>query len=491
MYTPVIGLEIHTRLKTKTKMFCRTPNDSDERHPNVNVCPVCAGHPGTLPVINKQAVEYVIKVGCALGSDIAEISKFDRKNYFYPDLPKGYQISQYDKPFCKGGALPIGDKTIKITRVHLEEDTGKLIHKDGENASLVDLNRAGSPLMELVTEPDIRSSGEAKRFCEELQLLLRYLGVSNADMEKGEMRCEANISLAGEDGKFGTKVEVKNLNSFKSVERAIEYETERQRKVLESGDRVVQETRGWDENKGETFSQRLKEEAHDYRYFPEPDLPEMDIPKLFDLEKIKLSVPELPSQKRLRFERDYCLPADDIDILIKDRELSAFFENIVSELESWIADSGKSASRRTDEEKLKAVKLAANYLLSDLQSLLKESESEIKDIKITPENFAELITLVYENKISSAVAKIVLREMFATAKDPSNIVEEKGLSQVSDSVELEKIAGEIISANPDTVAEYKAGKTAVLQFFVGQGMKQTKGKANPAVLQDLFKKLLT
>lgn len=512
MFVPVIGLEIHTRLKTKTKMFCRTPNDSDEHHPNVNVCPVCAGHPGTLPVINKQAVEYVIKVGYALGSEIAEISKFDRKNYFYPDLPKGYQISQYDKPFCKGGALAIGDKTIKITRVHLEEDTGKLIHKDGENASLVDLNRAGSPLMELVTEPDIRSAGEAKKFCEELQLLLRYLGVSNADMEKGEMRCEANISLAGEDGKFGTKVEVKNLNSFKSVERAIEYETERQRKVFESGEKVIQETRGWDENKGETFSQRLKEEAHDYRYFPEPDLPELDISKLFDLEKIRLSVPELPSQKRLRFERDYCLPAGDIDILIKDRELSAFFENVASELDDWIANSDKSASRRTDEEKLKAVnphtinsqsqclvgernfgvgvKLAANYLLSDLQSLIKESENEIKDIKITPENFAELIALVYENKISSAVAKIVLKEMFATAKDPSNIVEEKGLSQLSDTGELEKIAGEIIAANPDTVAEYKSGKTAVLQFFVGQGMKQTKGKANPAVLQDLFKKIL-
>lgn len=484
MYIPIIGLEVHVRLKTKTKMFCESVNDSQEQHPNVNVCPVCAGHPGTLPVINKQAVEYVIKVGYALGSEIAEISKFDRKNYFYPDLPKGYQISQYDKPLCKGGALPIGGKTIKITRVHLEEDTGKLIHKDG-GESLVDLNRAGSPLMELVTEPDIRSSGEAKRFCEELQLILRYLGVSNADMEKGEMRCEANISLAGEDGRFGTKVEVKNLNSFKSVERAIEYEIERQQKVLESGEKVVQETRGWDEDKGETFSQRLKEEAHDYRYFPEPDLPELDIPKLFDLEKIKLSVPELPSQKRLRFGRDYCLPAGDIDILAKDRDLSSFFENTASELERWMADSGKEFS---NEEKLRAVKLASNYLLSDMQSLIKETDSEIKDIKITPENFAELTELVLENSISSSAAKVVLKEMFTTAKDPSNIVEEKGLLQVSDAGELEKIIGEIITANPDTVAEYKAGKTAVLQFFVGQGMKQTKGKANPAVLQDLFKK---
>lgn len=487
MYTPVIGLEIHVRLKTKTKMFCDSLNDSSEHHPNVNICPVCAGHPGTLPTINMQAVEYVLKVGFALGSQISEVSKFDRKNYFYPDLPKGYQISQYDKPFCLGGTLMVGDKNIKITRVHLEEDAGKLVHPEGKDFSYVDLNRAGSPLMELVSEPDIRNAEEAKKFCEKLQVIFRYLDISNADMENGEMRCEANISLAKEDGKFGTKVEVKNLNSFKAVERAIEYEIKRQGTVLDAGQEVMHETRGWDDAKQQTYPQRSKEEAHDYRYFPDPDLPILDVSKLFDLEKIKLSLPELPAEKKVRFINQYSLPEVDVDNLVKDKSLAAFFENVVSELEGWMEDSGKDV---TEEGKNKAIKLAANYFLSDLISLMNESQSSIKEILITPENFAELIVLIYENKISSAAAKIVLKEMFSKGKDPSQIIDENNLSQVSDAGELEKIAEEVIRANPKPAEDFKSGKENALQFLVGQGMKAAKGRASPAVLQEILKRKL-
>lgn len=484
-YTPVIGLEIHVRLKTKTKMFCDSLNDSSEHHPNVNICPVCAGHPGTLPTINMQAVENVLKVGFALGSKISEVSKFDRKNYFYPDLPKGYQISQYDKPFCLGGALMVGDRQIKITRVHLEEDAGKLVHPEGKDFSYVDLNRAGSPLMELVSDPDIRNAQEAKLFCEQLQMIFRYLEISDADMENGEMRCEANISLAKEDGKFGTKVEVKNLNSFKAVERAIEYEIKRQEMVLDAGQEVMHETRGWDDAKQQTYSQRSKEEAHDYRYFPEPDLPILDVPKLFDLEKIKMSLPELPAEKKARFISQYSLPEADVDNLVKDRFLAAFFENVVSELEGWVENGGKDMA---DEGKNRAIKLAANYLLSDTASLMNESQSSIKEILITPENFAELITLIYENKISSAAAKMVLKEMFSKGKDPSQIIDENNLSQVSDTGELEKIVAQIVADNPRPVEDFKSGKENALQFLVGQGMKLTKGRASPAVLQELFKK---
>lgn len=483
MYTPVIGLEIHVRLKTNTKMFCDSLNDSEESHPNVNICPVCAGHPGTLPTINKKAIEHVLRVGYALGSEILEVSKFDRKNYFYPDLPKGYQISQFDKPFCLGGNLTIGDRNIRIRRVHLEEDAGKLVHSEGKDFSYVDLNRAGTPLMELVSEPDIRNSDEAKNFCEELQMIFRYLGVSSADMEKGEMRCEANISLAGEDGRFGTKVEVKNLNSFKAVERAIDYEIRRQETVLDSGGVINHETRGWDENKEQTFPQRSKEEAHDYRYFPDPDLPMIEVGKMFNLEELKLSVPELPSQKRHRLQEQYGLPIADIVLLTKERDLASFFENSTSEIDSWIEDREKSVS---DDDRNKLYKLAANYILSDLQSLINESSTG--GILITPENFGELVTLIYEGKLSSAGAKIVLKEMFSTGQDPSQIIEEKNLLQVSDAGELESIVEEIIKANPKPVEDLRAGKQNALQFLVGQGMKLTKGKASPTVLQEIFKK---
>ncbi|MDP3954438.1 MAG: Asp-tRNA(Asn)/Glu-tRNA(Gln) amidotransferase subunit GatB, partial [bacterium] len=316
-YTTTIGLEIHVELKTKSKMFCSCLNNSDEKQPNVNVCPVCMGHPGTLPVINQEALKMVIKTGLSLNSLVPEHSKFDRKNYFYPDLPKGYQISQYDEPLCLGGFLNILDKKIRITRVHLEEDTGKLLHPAGVDYSLVDFNRAGIPLMELVTEPDITSAKEARLFAEELRLILRYLNVSDADMEKGQMRVEANISLR-KSKKLGTKVEIKNLNSFRSVEYGINYEVERQRKILESGKKIIQETRGWDDAKEVTVSQRVKEEAHDYRYFPEPDLPPLSFSPQ-DIQKIKDEIPELPQQKRERFKKQFKLEDKDIEIFVQNR----------------------------------------------------------------------------------------------------------------------------------------------------------------------------
>lgn len=504
-YDPVIGLEIHAELKTRTKMFCDSLNDPDEKHPNVNVCPICMGHPGTLPVINKKAVEYVIKVGLALGSEIPEYSKFDRKNYFYPDLPKGYQISQYDKPLCVGGSLEVGGKTIEITRVHLEEDTGRNIHPvrssayatsngvhpEGEDYSLVDFNRAGVPLMELVTEPDIRSAGEAKKFAQSLQLLLRYLGVSDANMEKGEMRAEVNISLLpqmknekGKRKKLGTKVEVKNLNSFKAVENAIQYETKRQTEVLERGEKVLQETRGWDEDKQRTFSQRSKEEAHDYRYFPEPDLPPLRIGggegAVIDVEKIRGEIPELPRQRRKRFNEEYGLKDEDTEIFVANKSLGEFYERAVSEFEAWM----KAENKREDHKTLS--KLAANYIISDLQRIMNDASATVEDLLITPENFAELVTLIHTGKISSRVAKDVLKEMFGTGVDPSHVIEEKGLSQVSDESDLENIIGEVIRKNPQAIGDYKKGKEASIQFLVGQVMHETRGTANPGVVKKII-----
>jgi len=368
-YEPIIGLEIHAELLTKTKMFCGCLNDPNEKQPNKNICPVCLGHPGTLPTINKKAVESVLKVGLALNSFIPEFSKFDRKNYFYPDLPKGYQISQYDEPLCQGGKLKLylsddqdeSQKEILITRVHLEEDTGKLIHDPIKNITLIDFNRAGVPLMELVTEPVINNGKEARLFAQGLQILLRTLGVSNADMEKGEMRCEVNISLRpkGSD-KLGTKVEVKNLNSFRSVERAIDYEIKRQTEVLESGEKVIQETRGWDDEKGITYSQRIKEEAQDYRYFPEPDLPPLHLYSqtkdggLFDLQELKNNLPELPWEKKERLIKEYGIPFKGANVLIQDAFLLNLFEETIKEL------------KQINPEFLsQGVNLIYNYLLTD------------------------------------------------------------------------------------------------------------------------------
>jgi len=489
-YNSTIGLEIHVELKTKSKMFCDSPNGLGlENEPNVNICSVCTGQPGTLPVINEEAVHMVLKTGLALNAQIQNFSKFDRKNYFYPDLPKGYQISQYDKPLVLGGYMDIDSSNeinhvnrIRIRRVHLEEDTGKLIHPKGANYSFVDFNRAGVPLMELVTEPDIKSGSQARKFCQELQLILRYLGVSDADMEKGQMRCEVNISLSG--GKeLGTKVEIKNLNSFRSVERSIDYEIKRQTEELEAGKKIIQETRGWDNTTSNTFSQRIKEEAYDYRYFPEPDLPPLTgLDKL--AEKLLAEMPELPKAKIKRFAQEYKLPDEDIGILVNKKELGDYFECVASELKDW----AQEAEPKIDTKK--ATKLAVNYLITEMQKLLVQTGIAFGDLKITPENFAEFTKLTMQGVVSSSGAQTVLKEMFKTGADPSRVIQDKRLAQVSDEEELEKTAAEVISQNPSPVQDFKKGKEKALMFLVGKLMAFTKGRANPKIAEEIFRRLL-
>jgi len=491
-YKPTIGLEIHIELKTKSKMFCSCKNDSLEKTPNVNICPICLGHPGTLPVINKEAVKKTIKTALALNCKIQKRCFFERKNYFYPDLPKGYQISQFEVPIGKEGFLEIGERKIRIRRVHLEEDTGKLIHPENKNYTLVDFNRAGIPLLELVTEPDISSSKEAREFVKELQLILRYLDVSGADMEKGQMRAEVNISLAEKNSQeLGTKVEIKNLNSLRSVEKAIEYEIERQKEVLEAGEKVVQETRGWHDKKEITFSQREKEESHDYRYFPEPDLPPLALEEDF-VEEIRVSLPELPYQKRERFKKEYYLEGKDAEVYITNRELGEYFENVVSELRNWLKE--KELKEAIKEEEFKTIiKLASNYISTNLQALLKEKGVSMKSetFSITPENFAEFLMMIYKKEITSRVAKTLLKEMFERGGDPSQIIEEKGLKQITNEKEIEEAAKIVIEKNQKAVEDYKNGKEGALQFLIGQLMAQTKGKANPEMAKDLIKKLLS
>ncbi len=420
----------------------------------------------------------VVKTGLALNCQIPTFSKFDRKNYFYPDLPKGYQISQYDKPFCEKGYLAIEGKKFGITRIHLEEDTGRLIHPQGTDYSLVDFNRAGVPLMELVTEPDIHSTEEAKRFAEELQLILRYLDVSHGDMEKGQMRIEVNISLSDSE-KLGTKVEIKNLNSFRAIEKSIEYEIKRQTKILESGKKVGQETRGWDSIKEVTKSQREKESAHDYRYFPEPDLPPIEWNEK-DIQGIRAELPELPEQKRKRLEREYELSEKEIEVFVINKELGEYFEKVISELDP----------NMSNQQLLKAIKLSSNYLISDLLGLLKGLSVESERFLITPENFAELIALIYKGTVSSKIAKAILLEMFKTGADPSHIIEEKGLSQITDESEIEKAAQRVIAQNQKAIEDFKKGKENAIQFLVGQVMIQTRGKAHPEAVKEILQRLL-
>lgn len=473
-YTPTIGLEIHVELKTETKMFCDSPNNPEEKRPNTNVCPVCMGHPGTLPTINKKAVKSVIKVGMALGGEINKLTKFDRKNYFYPDLPKGYQISQYDQPLVIGGSL----NGVKLRRIHLEEDTGRLLHDPSGKGSLVDYNRAGIPLMELVTEPDVKSAEEAVKFAKELQLILRYLGVADADMEKGQMRVEANVSLGKwfkGNWKMGTKVELKNINSFRAVAEAIQYEIKRQAEIMKTG-KVKHETRGWDDTKKVTVGQRSKEEAHDYRYFPEPDLPPFETESL-DLETIKISLPELPENKRERFKREYNLGGSKLESLIVDQDLAEFFEESVSELK----ELDSSSSHQT----------LFNYLTSDLVGLIKESGISFKELKIKPEHLAHLSFLIDSGRIASRQAKDILKKMFETGVDPEEIIKSENLESISDESELETIIKKIIEANPAAVGDYKKGKTASLQFLIGKAMAELRGRGNPEKLKEIFTKLLT
>ncbi len=472
-YIPTIGLEIHAELKTATKMFCECLNDPTEKHPNANICPICAGHPGTLPTINKKAVEAVLKVGMALSGDIPQFSKFDRKNYFYPDLPKGYQISQYDLPLIFGGLL----NGVRLTRIHLEEDTGRLIHSDDKKSTLVDLNRASVPLMELVTEPDIKSAEQAGAFARELQLILRYLGVSDADMEKGQMRVEANVSVS-DSAKLGTKVEVKNINSFKAVQGAIDYEIKRQSELLESGGKVVQETRGWDDEHNKTVSQRLKESAHDYRYFPEPDLPPLDMSH-FDLKSLKLDIPELPAAKRVRFAKEFGLKSEQVEILVSDRSMAQYFEEAVSEL------AEEDAAKLPEKPQL-----LYNYLASDLLGLMSQTNATFTEIKIDPENFADLVELIATDKLSSRGAKNVLAKMYETGLDPRAVMERENFGQVSDESSIRPTVEQVLTENPKAIEDYKKGKMNALQFLVGKTMAVLKGRGNPEVIRKILQELL-
>ncbi len=466
-YTTTIGLEIHAELNTNSKMFCGCVNNPDEEKPNVNICPVCTAHPGTLPVINKKAVESVIKVGLALNANIADFTEFDRKNYFYPDIPKAYQISQYKYPIVSGGEL----NGVKITRVHLEEDTANNKHDRGDY-SLVDFNRAGVPLMELVTEPVIHSAKEAGDFGRELQLLLRTLGVSEANMDKGQMRVELNISISEDPNTLGTKCEVKNINSFRSVERAAEYEIKRMAELLDAGrgSEIVQETRGWDENKQSTFSQRSKENANDYRYFPDPDLPKLYLNKAFDIEKLKKELPELPAAKRARYKNDYGIKDEDVEVYLVDSNLGTWFESVAKIL--------------NDKEKIKT---ASNYITSDYLGI-KKSNDEARLPQ--PENFSELINMVTGGNISSRVAKDILAMIVISDESPMKIATEKDLIQKNDEGALKEIVQKVIDSNPEVVATYKGGKENALMSLVGQIMKETKGSANPAIVQKLLKELI-
>ncbi|MDD5098245.1 MAG: Asp-tRNA(Asn)/Glu-tRNA(Gln) amidotransferase subunit GatB [Candidatus Pacebacteria bacterium] len=494
MYKTTIGLEIHFEGKTKSKMFCSCLNDPNEKIPNTNICPICTGHPGTLPVINEEAINKLILVGLALNCEIAKHSKFDRKSYFYPDLPKGYQISQYDLPLCKNGYLDINlddgtTKKIRINRIHMEEDTGRLGHSS--NSSLVDFNRAGVPLMELVTEADINSSEEAKKFAQELQLILRYLDVSDADMEKGQMRCEVNISISKTDA-WGTKVEIKNLNSFRVVEKSIEFEIKRQAEILESGGSVVQETRGWHDTKQITMEQRSKEDAFEYRYFPEPDLPPINVNENIII-NIQKHMPELPEEKRIRFKEEYKLDDKSIEFFVKDIVMGNYFEKIVSELNCWCDDKECKMNEDFDY-----VKICSNYLSVDFQAMFKNDEllkgkeynTALLESIITPENFGEFICMIGSGELSSKTAKMVLEEMYKTHGDPSSIVEEKGLSQMTDSGEVEGIIKDVLAKNPKAVEDYKAGKQNSFTFLVGQIMAASKGKANPQSVGEMLKKEL-
>lgn len=462
-YTPTIGLEVHAELDTKSKMFCGCKNQPHESEPNAHTCPVCLAHPGTLPVPNEQAIEMVLKFGVAVGAQAATYSEFDRKNYFYPDIPKAYQISQYAFPFLTGGSL----SGVELTRVHLEEDTARSQHDKGAG-SLVDFNRAGVPLMELVTEPVIHDAETAGSFARELQLLLRTLGISQANMERGEMRVEANISVSNSEH-FGTKVEVKNLNSFKSVEAAIAFEIDRQIELLESGGEVAQETRGWDEVKLRTFTQRSKETAKDYRYFPDPDIPKINVGthETFSASRLAEKMPKLPSEKRLYYE-NLGLPSKTIETLISSPELDRFYAEL---FELRAGESG-------------VLVLSANYLTSDVASLLAKGDVRMNDLRT--DHFVELMELIEANKIGSRGAKDLLPALFGATQSPTELAEARGVMQVSDPEALLPLVQEIIAENPSVVDEYKAGKDASLQFLLGQGMKKTKGAADPKLLRDLL-----
>ncbi|MFC4770034.1 Asp-tRNA(Asn)/Glu-tRNA(Gln) amidotransferase subunit GatB [Effusibacillus consociatus] len=468
-FETVIGLEVHVEMKTQSKIFCGCSTHFGAP-PNTNVCPICLGHPGVLPVLNRGALELAIKAATALNCKIAEESKFDRKNYFYPDSPKAYQISQFDKPVGEHGWIEIEvngqTKRIGITRVHLEEDAGKSTHAADGTHTLVDFNRVGVPLIEIVSEPDIRTPEEARAYLEKLKAIMQYCDISDVKMEEGSLRCDANISLRPFGQKeFGTKTELKNMNSFRNVQRALEYEQERQAKVLSEGGTIIQQTLRWDDAKNETIVMRSKEEAHDYRYFPEPDLVKMIISPEW-VHKIRETIPELPDQRKARYVEQLGLPSYDAEVLTATKAVSDFFE---------------ATLQHTDN-----AKAASNWIMGELAGHLNEAGLEITDSKMKPEHLGKLIGLIDKGTISSKIAKTVFEDMFATGGDPEKIIQEKGLVQISDEGELAKIVDEVIANNPQSVADYKAGKEKALGALVGQVMKATKGKANPQIVNKLL-----
>jgi aspartyl-tRNA(Asn)/glutamyl-tRNA(Gln) amidotransferase subunit B len=505
-YETIIGLEVHVQLRTKSKMYCRCSTDYANTPPNTHVCPVCLGMPGVLPVINRQAIEYTIMTALALHCPISEYTKFDRKNYPYPDLMKGYQISQYDAPVGRQGWLAIQvdgtEKKAGITRVHLEEDVAKLLHRtspDGETYSLVDVNRSGVPLMEIVGEPDLRSPEEARQYLIKLRGILQYLGVSTANMEEGSFRCDANISIRPEGShEYMSKVEVKNMNSFRAVYLAMEYEAKRQRRVAEAGERLIQETRGWVEEKGQTVSQRTKEYAHDYRYFPEPDLPPLALDRKW-VEEIKAKLPELPEAKRDRFMTEYGLPPYDASLLTSSKGMADYFEDSVK------------VSKDTKPKEI------SNWLLGPVSAIVNTNNIDITEFskKVSPDNLVGLVvsskrvvntvpdTVVLGDDVfrtgknadniivvTTATAKSVLGDMFRTGKSADDIVKEKGLSQISDTGAIEQAVVQVINSNPQAVSDYRAGKETAIKFLVGQVMKATRGRANPQMVNELLKKKL-
>ncbi len=484
-YETVIGLEVHVQLQTRSKMFCGCPADYQSAAPNTRVCPVCLGLPGSLPVINRKAVEYTIMTGLALGCRIPPFSKFDRKNYPYPDLMKGYQISQYDLPLAEDGALEIeveGEaKSIGVMRVHLEEDAAKLLHfpdGPGEPHSLVDVNRAGSPLMEVVSEPDMRSPEEARAYLITLHSIMQYLGVSAGNMQDGNFRCDANVSIRPEGSQeFGTRTEIKNMNSFRSVFMALNHEVERQKRILEDGGRVVQETRGWLEERRVTVSQRSKEHAHDYRYFPEPDLPPLQISSQW-VEEIRRQLPELAEQRKSRFIEQYGLPAYDADLLTHTRPMADYFEETVA----LRPDSGP-----TLESYAKSV---SNWMLGDLSRLMNLEGMAIGDCRVRPNHLAQLLALVESGSLSNTMAKPVLEEAFASGKEPGIIVKDKGLAQISDTGEVDAAVAQAIADNPKAVADFMGGKETAAKYLVGQVMKITRGRAKPDLVQELVQTAL-
>ena len=468
-YEVVIGLEVHAELSTKTKIFCSCPTEFGGE-PNTHCCPVCMALPGALPVLNEKVVEYAIKAGLAMNCEIARKSKNDRKNYFYPDLPKSYQISQFDMPLCKKGKIEIetenGLKTIGLTRIHIEEDAGKLNHDEFGGGSLVDLNRAGVPLIEIVSEPDMRSAEEAENYLRKIKSILEYIEVSDCKMQEGSLRADVNVSIRKKgETKYGTRTEMKNMNSFRSIVRAIEYEVERQTEILENGGKIEQETLRWDDVSGKTFSMRDKEDAQDYRYFPEPDLALMELSDEY-IEKVRNTLPEMPESRKERYIKDFGLPEYDANILTSSKYLSDFFEEA--------------------EKVCKNAKAVSNWIMSDVMGILNEREMEENEIPFKAEQLGELITLIDKGTISTAIAKKVLAEMFENQQAPNEIIQEKGWIQISDEGAIKEVVKKVLEANPQSIADYKAGKDRALGFLVGQAMKETKGKANPQMLNKMF-----